>query len=148
MEQATTETIKNYLKEYGWNYRETQTENGSQIIISNYKLENAQKGILISFHIEKEFLVVSTVNLLTEVPSSYALRLLVLNDRLKLVKLFSSIAGDDTMDCDLGFELWNESFNQTTFFAFMDMLCLGIEVTLKLMEKESIPHQTKFVSYN
>lgn len=117
------------------------------VVISPYSLDNNQ-GVLLVFHIEGEFVMASTSGLLIDVPAENTIDLLQVNDSLKLVKLFTTdINLDDKLSVDIGFELWNESWNKETFFAFMDMLCLGIEVTLEEVEERKIPHQTKFVSF-
>lgn len=144
----TVEDIKNYLEEYGWKYRETTADNGQAVIISPYTLENEAKGILLSFRIEGEFVMVSTVGLLKTVPIVESKFLLDLNDTLKLVKLFTVETHEDgTMAVELGFELWDKSWNRDTFFSFMDMLCLGIEKVFKNVADRQLPHETSFVSF-
>ena len=143
----TFEKVKEFLKNYDWNYREVTTDENKKLIISNVKLEDVTKGILVSFNIEGEYLLVSTVDFLKEVPNAYSKRLLILNDTLKLVKLFAVYEEKDTLDAELGFELWNESFNEATFYAFMDMLCIGINDLNRILKEEQIPHKTSFVTY-
>jgi len=144
----TNEEIKVFLDGYGWHYRETASTEGKAVIISPYILEKEKKGILISFRAEGEFIMVSTAGFLKNVPESFSKNLLVMNDRIKLVKLFivdSSEAG--TFDAELGFELWNESWNKETFYSFMDMLALGIERIIEKLAAENIPYKTGFVVY-
>jgi hypothetical protein len=147
----TIEEVEKFLTEYGWEYRriagDTTSKKDAPVVISPYSLNNSQ-GVLLVFHIEGEFVMASTSGLLIDVPAKNTIDLLQLNDSLKLVKLFTTdLHLEDKLSIDIGFELWNESWNKETFFAFMDMLCLGIETTLEEVEKRKIPHQTKFVSF-
>lgn len=144
----TIEQIAEFLTAYGWTFRETTAGEGQKrVIIADYKLENGQ-GVLLSFRPEGEYVVVSTVNLLRNIPREYAVRMLQLNDTMKLVKMYLVGSPDaEMLELDMGFELWAESWNKDTFAAFMDMLCLGIEVTLSKLKEEGIPHETQFVTY-
>lgn len=139
--------LRTYLDGYGWKYRET-TSSGSTVLIAPFLLEKISKGILISFRIEGEFVMISTVGLLKDVPIRYSKKLLELNDRIKLVKLY--LVNQNTiekMDIDVGFELWGESWNRETFYAFMDLLGLGIENVLLAVDSENIPHKTSYVHF-
>lgn len=147
----TIEEVEEFIAAYGWAFRritgDTSSKKNTPVVISPYSLDNNQ-GVLLVFHIEGEFVMASTSGLLIDVPAENTIDLLQVNDSLKLVKLFTTdINLDDKLSVDIGFELWNESWNKETFFAFMDMLCLGIEVTLEEVEERKIPHQTKFVSF-
>lgn len=140
--------ITSFLEEYGWSYREQEIE-GKTVILSNYVLANEDKGILLSFGIEGEFVLVSTVDFLKNVPSKYAQQFLKMNDTLKLVKLYDiSSKESDLIHAELGFELWAESWNKYTFFVFLDMLCFGIESVLKKVNEENITHETSFITYD
>ncbi|HCR36283.1 hypothetical protein A2130_01290 [Candidatus Woesebacteria bacterium GWC2_33_12] len=144
----TIEEIKKYLEEYGWKFRET-TSDGKLVIISPYTLEKEMKGVLVSFKIEGEFVMVSTVGFMKNVSKDFSRNLLAINDHIKLVKIFTTNNDkDNDFDAELGFELWNESWNKETFFAFMDMLALGIEKTIEIISNEDIPHQTDFITYS
>ena len=145
----TIEEIKAFLGDYGWHYRESTPNDGKVVILSPYTLEKEKKGVLISFRIEGEFVMVSTVGFLKDVPVGNSKDLLDLNDCIKLVKLFvvsSGRAGD--VNAELGFELWDESWSKETFYSFMDMLALGIEETLEKLAVKNIPHETEFVIYS
>jgi hypothetical protein len=145
----TIEEIGNFLKEYGWSYRESPADTGQPVLIAPYALDGQEKGILLSFHIEGEFVMVSTIDMLDQVPNIYAESLFSLNDTIKLVKIYSVPSLEpNTLDVNVGFELWGESWNKNTFFAFLDMLCLGIEKTLKFIDEKNISHQTKFVTFS
>lgn len=144
----TIEEIKSFLTDYEWHFKETNSD-GKDVILAPYTLDKEHKGILISFRVEGEFVMVSTVGLLKEVPSSFSQKLLELNDRIKLVKLYIvDQKNPEMIDVDLGFELWNESWNKETFHSFMDMLGFGIEKALDTASSENIPHQTSFVTYS
>lgn len=83
------------------------------------------------------------------VPDAFAKNLLLINDGLKLTKLFvTSQNRDNTFNADMGFELWGNSWNKGVFFSFMDMLCLGIERTIEKISAENIPHETSFVTFS
>jgi hypothetical protein len=144
----TFEQIADFLTAYSWTFRETTAgEEKKRVIIADYRMESGE-GVLLSFRPEGEFVVVSTVDLLRNVPREYAIRMLQLNDTLKLVKMYMVGAPDaEMLEMDLGFELWAESWNKDTFAAFMDMLCFGIETTLAKLKEEGIPHETQFVTY-
>lgn len=142
------EEIKSFLEEYGWHFKESTSENRTYLI-APYTLEKENKGILVSFRVEGEFVMVSTVDFLKNVPGGFTKNLLSLNDRIKLVKLFTvGQNNDDTFNIDLGFELWSGSWSKEAFFSFMDMLCLGIEKTIKTAATENIPHQTSFITFS
>ena len=144
----TIEKVKLFLEEYGWHFREIVSENKTSLI-SPYTLEGENKGVLISFKIEGEFVMVSTVDFLKNIPDSFTINLLSLNDKLKLIKIFvTSQNGDNTVNADVGFELWDNSWNKEGFFSFMDMLCLGIEKTIEMVSTENIPYQTNFVTFS
>ncbi len=143
----TIDEIKSFISAYGWHFRETTSNNGVPIILSNFGI-SPEKGVLLSFHIEGEFMLASTVGFLQQVPKTFALRLLEMNDTLKLVKLYSlNTPNSEMITTELGFELWNEAWNKDAFFAFVDMLCLGIETVLKKVTDEQIPHSTNFIAY-
>jgi hypothetical protein len=146
VKEPTYDEIISFLESYGWKFRDTTNNQGQRAILSNYSLSD-EKGILLTFYISGEFVIVSSYKLLENVPSSYAPRLLFLNDTLKLAKLYCVNQKEAKLEIDIGFELWAEAWNKETFFAFMDMLCLGIEKVLEVVEEEKIPHQTQFVNY-
>ncbi len=139
----TNQDIENYLKEYGWNYKTTESENGN-VIISPFRL-SSNDGVLISFRVEGEFIVVSTLDFMTELSDKDALTAFALNDTLKLIKVFP--ISKDPLCVDVGFELWAEACSKETFFAFMDMLCLGIETILDKREAKEIVFIPKFVRF-
>jgi len=140
----TTEEIKDFLKEYGWSFREDRG-----LLIAPYALEEQKKGILIGFHIEGEFVMVSTIDMLNKVPSTFAVSFLTLNDTIKLAKVYATPSSEPNyLDINISFELWSDSWNKNTFFTFLDMLCLGIENTLKFTTDKNIPHQTNFVTFS
>ena len=151
MELSTTtptlEQVKEFLTGYGWNFRDIESDDSKKAVITNYHLEDPTKDILISLHIEGEFLLVSTVDFLRSIPDSYSKQLILLNDKVKLVKLYAVSENEGALDIELGFELRNEAFNETTFYAFMDMLGMGIDVVVKAVEDDHIPHKTNFVTY-
>ncbi len=149
--QLTLDDIKQFLNEYGWQYQETTgnaiDKENEPCLIAPFSLSHTQ-GILITFSIEGEFVMVNTVKLLDNVLIEHPLNILMLNDTLKSVKLFAMpIEKTDFMDVELGFELWSEAWNQETFFAFVDLLCLGIESVLNSAKSMNIPHETKFVAF-
>lgn len=141
------EEVIEFLEGYGWKYREQTLDNNDRMLLSNYRLSDSDKGVLISLFIKGEFVIVSTVGLLNNVPVSFAPRLLSYNDTLKLVKVYSTNSTPTSLDVELGFELWAESWKKDTFYAFMDMFCLGIDTALGKIEQEKIPHVTNFISY-
>lgn len=144
----TMEELKSFLEGYGWKYKEQTNPEGMQYIIAPYTLESEPKGVWVSFKIAGEFIMIATVGFLKNVPGSDCQKLLEINDKLKLVKLFSiSTNPEGSSNVELGFELWNESWNKETFYAFMDMLTLGIETTLKKVVEQNITHETSFVTY-
>jgi hypothetical protein len=142
--------LKSFLTEYGWNFRSVKSPDGMEYLQTNYRLENDNsKGILISLSVQGEFVLVSSTSFLTNVPKDDSSKLLSLNDTLKLVKIFSvgeNVNGN--LDAEIGFELWSDAWNKQTFFAFMDMLCFGIEETLTIAQEKNISHETHFVTYN
>jgi hypothetical protein len=143
------ESIKSFLSDYRWEYKEVNPDNKPGLVapyILEEKIEGQTKGILISFRIEGEFVIVTTTDLLKNVPISYCKRFLELNDKIKLVKLYVSEQQDsDSVILDMGFELWGGSWNKDTFEAFMDMLTLHIEEILEIAKAENIPHETHFI---
>ena len=143
----TLENVKEFLTAYGWHFREISPNINETALLSNYRLENSTNGVLLSFRIADEFLLVSTVDLLKEVPDQFTKQLLGLNDKIKLVKIFTVDESDKTVDAEIGFELWAESFNKHTFFAFMNMLIFAIENVLKVIAENKVPHVTNFVKY-
>lgn len=144
----TIEQIAEFLTAYGWNFQETTGDGGAKrLLIADYRLESGQ-GVFISFRPEGEYVVVSTVNLLRKVPKNFAIQMLQMNDTIKLVKLYLvNSPEEEMMELDMGFELWAESWNKDTFAAFMDMLCLGIEVVLSRVEEKNIPYEIQYVKY-
>lgn len=147
----TIAEIETYLKEYGWSFRQvtgdTTSQKNAPVIIAPYSLD-AKKGVLVVFHIEGEFVMANTTGLMTHIPTDKAVDLLQLNDTIKLVKLFTSEPEiEDHLSADVGFELWAESWNKETFFAFMDMFCMAIDAVLDEAAKRNIPHQTTFVTF-
>lgn len=140
--------VQSFIDNYGWQSRITTAENDQKVLIAPYSLKKTSQGVLISFRVEGEFVMVSTVGLLKKVPPSFAQSLLTLNDRIKLVKIYNlGPMIPEEMNLEIGFELWGGSWNQETFHAFMDMLCLGIEEVLSSVSLEKIPHQTDLVTY-
>ena len=145
----TSKEIKAFLDGYGWTYKETPSDDGKEVVVSSFSVGDKSRGILVSFVAEGEFVLVSTIELLKNVPSNFSQRFLELNDTVKLVKLYTVTQNNpDTIDVDLGFELWNESWNKKTFYSFMDMLCLGAEKALNIVNSENIPHETNFITYS
>lgn len=147
----TLEDIKQFLDAYGWKYRETTgnavDKENEPCLIAPFSLNSIQ-GILVTFSIEGEFVMVNTIKLMDNVPIEHSLNIMMLNDTLKSVKLFAMpIEGTELMDVELGFELWSVAWNKDTFFAFMDLLCLGIESVLDSAQELKIPHETKFVTF-
>jgi hypothetical protein len=151
VKQPTLNELKSYLDEYGWKYKggfKSPENNNAAYLVSPYTLESGGRGILISFRVEGEFVIVSTVEFLKNIPEKFSKEILNLNDTLKLVKLFNvNEENGGYLDVELGFELWNESWNKETFYSFMDMLCLGIEKTISIVESKKIDHETNFVSF-
>jgi len=147
MGMPTVDEIKKFLDEYGWRYR-LAAKDDNQALLSSYTLEDDKHGILICYRIVGEFVMVSTMGIFKDVPADKASWFLELNDEVKLVKFFS-IAGKnpDRLDIELGFELWQESWNKETFFAFMDMLCLAIDTTMKKVKERDLPHKTDYVTF-
>lgn len=144
----TIENIKSFLDGYGWKYRETISEDGGKVIISPYSFEKEAKGILVSFRVEGEFIMVSTVGFLKNTANSFSGNILGMNDRIKLVKLFSvGSSTPGTFNAELGFELWGESCNKETFYSFMDMFCFGIEKTVEAFAENKVDYETDFVIY-
>jgi len=147
----TLEDIKLFLTDYGWHFQESTADGDKKVIISALappSLRKDKKGIIISFHLEGEFVMVSTVNFMRNVPLNFSRRLLAMNDTIKCVKIFSvEQKNSDKMDVDVGFELWKEAWDRGTFFAFMDALGMAIEVALESLEKENIPHETGYANF-
>ncbi|NMC35590.1 hypothetical protein GYA49_00945 [Candidatus Beckwithbacteria bacterium] len=143
----TLEEIKTFLSNYGWNYKETNAD-GKTVLLSPLTLEGKAKAILLSFRTEGEFVMVNSVGLLKQVPANYCQSLLDLNDKLKLTKIFITKQSEPgKIDADMGFELWDGAWNQDTFFAFLDMLTLGIHKVLNTLDYEKVPYKTSFVTY-
>lgn len=145
------EELKQYLGEYGWSFKETTADEGKQLLVTPFYLESERKGILITFRVEGEFALVSTMDFLVGVPARYADKVLKLNDTTKLVKLFMVNEINESggaMDLEVGFELWGEAWNKETFFAFMDMLCMGIERVKQKFVTGGWEHETKFVTFS
>ncbi len=140
--------LEAFLTVYGWHFQRETSPDGTERLIAPFPL-NQEKGVLILFNIVGEFVCANTAGLLKDIPTQFAVNLLALNDSVKLVKIFAfpPERGSNFFDADLAFELWAESFNQGTFFAFMEMLCLGVEKTLDVIAQQNIPHQTSFVSF-
>lgn len=136
------EEVVDYLSKYGWKYRET-TGDGKKVLLAPYGMEKG-RAILISFRVEGEFVLVSTVGLL-KVGQDISRRILLLNDMIKLVKLFIVHESDGKIEVDMGFELWAGSWNESTFFSFMDMLQLGIEDVMRVVKQEHIVHETRWI---
>jgi len=144
----TIEEVSEFLREYGWGFKKIVLSDGSEAIISNYTLEGTKDNIYITFKIEGEFVIASTDHFLSAVPVKYASAFLNLNDYIKLVKVYSVNSKDsDNLEIEVGFELWGESWNKDTFFAFIDMFCFGIEKTVKMVRQEAIPHEIRLVAY-
>jgi hypothetical protein len=146
--KPTVAQIEEFLTEYGWHFRKTQNpQTNEEVIIAPFSLNESQ-GILISFAINGEFVMVSSVGFLDNIPKNNASDLLILNDTIKLVKLFAVPNQDENLiNVDLSFELWAESWNKATFFCFMDMLALAINKMLEIVNQKQIPHHTKFVEF-
>lgn len=143
----TMEQVADFLKSYGWNYREVTGENDQKIIIAPYMFETKKQAVYVSFRVEGEFVIISTVGLLSEVPKERAGTFLSINDTIKLVKVFTINPPDaEKLEIEVGFELWAESWEKNTFFSFMDMCCLGIEKVMSQVESENIAHVTRFVA--
>ncbi len=144
----TLDEIKDYLTGYGWKYRETTGGAGQVVLIAPCALANENKGVLMSFRIEGEFVMVSTVGFLKNISPSYSKRLLELNDKIKLVKLYVTHQNNpEMMDVDLGFELWSEAWSKGSFYSFMDMVAEGVEMVLEVTKTENIAHETDFVIF-
>jgi hypothetical protein len=93
--------------------------------------------------------MVSTNGLFKNISKSYSALLLGLNDRIKLVKVFSTPdqTNPDTIAVDVGFELCYEAWNKETFFTFMDMLSLGAQKAITKLNENNIPYTTNYVEY-
>jgi len=146
--QPTLEEIGIFLRGYGWTFKVTTAEGGKEVIVTNYALADGRQGVLLTFSVEGEFVMVSTLGLLKDVPKEEAVKLLSLNDSIKLVKLFMvNRMEEERMEVELGFELWAGSWKEQTFWAFMDMLCLGIDKVLEWVEEKKLTHRSEFLSY-
>lgn len=141
----TFEEIIDFLGEYGWNYRDTTSDHGERVILTNFALDD-NSGVLISLHVNEEFVMVSTVKLMTGLNQEDAVKLLILNDILKLVKVYG-IEEEGNIEAEVGFELWAGAWNKETFFSFMDMLCMGIQRTLDYLEEEGIEYSNELIEY-
>ena len=144
--QPTLDQIKQYLTEFGWNY--TVVDNVEHpYIYAPIMLYNG-KGTVITFHIEGDFVLVSSVDILRDVAKEYSGVLLEQNDTLKLVKIFATPNENEKeyINADFGFELCYESWNRDTFFVFLDFLCLGIDHVLQELEKKDIKFETKYIN--
>ncbi|HEX8932135.1 MAG TPA: hypothetical protein VF810_03195, partial [Patescibacteria group bacterium] len=107
------------------------------------------EAVLVSFHIEGEFVMVSTLGLFKDVPIQYSPHFLILNDTSKLVKVYATPTADvQKLNIDLAFELWAGSWQQDVFFAFLDMLALGVEKAVIFAAENQIPHETSFVEFS
>lgn len=143
----TFEEIKSFLEGFGWNYKET-THDGQPVAIAPF-LTKENKGILLSLRVEGEFVMVSTVGLLKNVPVTFGKDLLEIGDTIKLVKIFVTHQDSpETMNAEVGFELWGEAWNKQVFYVFMDTLCMGIEHALDKVNSQNIPHETNFITLN
>lgn len=142
------EEIESFLKDYGWNFRRAKNaeDNEMDVVIAPVMLDDG-KGVLLSFHVIGEFVMVSTLGFLKDVKSEYARELLRLNDTVKLAKIYEFSADDGMMECEVGFELWGDAWNKETFFAFMAMLELGVNEVYKYVKKQKIEHKTDFIEF-
>lgn len=144
--QPTLEEVKSFLEGFGWNFRETQIDGKVAGVITPY-MRSDNKGVLVSLHIEGEFIMVGTVGFIKKFPVEFAKELTKLNDTIKLVKLYVTHEDEDgALNAEVGFELWNESWNQETFNSFMDMLCFGIEKVTQVLEEQKISYETDFIN--
>lgn len=149
--QPTIGEIEEYLTIYGWKYRKTTYANGAEVIIAPYSLDNDKKeGILITFSIAGEFVMVSTRDFMKGVPNLYSSYLLGLNDKIKLVKLFAVnevLNLSDDLDLEVGFELWAEAWNKETFCVFMDCLGFAIDKAVRFADEKSIPYSKRWITF-
>lgn len=144
--EPTLAELKSFLEGFGWNFRETSGDNKKQLLVAPY-LRNDGKGILISFHIEGEFVMVGTVGFIKRLPSEFAKDLLMISEVIKLVKVYVTHKDHDgSLNAEVGFELWNESWNKKTFYDFLDMLCFGIEKTTQELKEKNINYETDFIN--
>ncbi|RJR27897.1 hypothetical protein C4561_01260 [candidate division WWE3 bacterium] len=135
--------LEQFLQEYGWTFKKLNPNGDKEVLVAPFNFDD-QKGIYISFRIEGEFVMVSTVDFMMNVPETDISKLFALNDRLKLVKLYP--VTENPLAVELGFELWADAINKDTFFAFMDMLCLSIEAIMEKLEKNELTFDTKWVT--
>jgi len=145
--KPTVDQIAKFLDEYGWKYREANSA-GTRYLAAPMLLDN-DKSILITFGVSGDFVMVSTNGLFKNISKSYSALLLGLNDRIKLVKVFSTPdqTNPDTIAVDVGFELCYEAWNKETFFTFMDMLSLGAQKAITKLNENNIPYTTNYVEY-
>lgn len=150
MKLPTLEDIKAFFDYVGYHYRETKTNEGKPFIISNFPIKEGEgKNVLLSADVEGEFVMLSTVGLLLNVPKKHSNFFLKLNDTIKLVKLFALDSEDgnpETMEINLCFELWDTSCNKETFGAFFEMLGFATDRLFEAVEKEKIPHETRYIT--
>lgn len=143
VKQPKLEEVEKYLKEYGWNYRKTQSEDGD-FLVAPLLLPN-EKGILTTFSVSGEFVMVSTYKFLTKVSAKESAEFLKLNDKIKLAKLFCVESENENLEVEVGFELWAESWNKETFFAFLDMFSLGVEKVFEFVKENGIEHEVEYI---
>ena len=146
MEESKIPTINDleqFLQEYGWTFKKLNPNGDKEVLVAPFNYDN-QKGVYISFRIEGEFVMVSTVDFMMNVPETDMPKLFALNDRLKLVKLYPIT--EAPLAVELGFELWGDAVNKGTFFSFMDMLCLNIEAILEKSKNRELSFETKWIT--
>jgi hypothetical protein len=140
----TIEDIEKFLTEYGWGFKKTTYDDNKEAIVSPLRL-NEKEGVLLSFSVEGEFVMVSTVDFMNDVPQEEAMKIFSLNDTIKLVKLYP--VSENPLKIEVGFELWAEAWNKDTFFAFMDMLCLAIETVVDKLNRKEITFTPRYTTF-
>lgn len=144
--KPTLDQIKEYLTEFGWNY--TVVDNTQHPYLYAPVMLYNNKGIIVTFHIDGDFVLACSIDLLRNISIEHAPYLLSLNDTLKLVKIFTIRNENDEkhINADLGFELCYEAWNKDTFFVFLDFLCMAMDVVVEALEKKDIKYESKYIN--
>jgi hypothetical protein len=137
----TVDEIELMIKEYGWSYRRGKRTDGSEFLYAPLNF-NDEKGILVYFTIEGEFLMVTTSNMVKDIDKKYAMDFLELNDFIKMVKLFAHI-DNDKLNINLGFELVGDAINKDTFFTFLDAMDWAAHKVMSFVEGSKIVFDDK-----
>lgn len=134
-------TVQEFLRKYNnWNSTIQRTAEGESYLYCPFVSADDHVVFLI-FKFTGDFLMVASVDFLHIKKSDAYQELFLLNDKLKLVKLFQSQHENDFVD--IGFEVIKEIFSYELFETFMDMLCVSLDnviANVRSIKNVSIEH--------